>query len=268
MLRIGGLYAGEVIKVDVFWRYGKMKVTKLLILAMVLHVFVAASFALYDVPVAGDPAWGIDWRGTDHPTAGGQFSSYEYYAGLVAQTQGDEAFGRVLSGDGAYAYYTATSWDASATTGFTVETRFRTVTGGSTTAFSVLAGSESGYAYFNIVGNPGDPTVTPGVTLHGASTTALFAMDTSGFRVYRMTIQGTTASLYVDGCSTPILTVGTTSAADAFYWGDASAGASVFGDVDYVRATTQGAFAPIPEPATITLLGFAGLALLKRNRSK
>ena len=39
-------------------------------------------------------------------------------------------------------------------------------------------------------------------------------------------------------------------------------------DLDYMRWTNEGALAPIPEPATLGILGLGGLAMLRRRRNR
>ncbi len=38
-------------------------------------------------------------------------------------------------------------------------------------------------------------------------------------------------------------------------------------DIDYIRWTDAGAMAPIPEPATMALLGLGTLALLRKRKA-
>ena len=87
------------------------------------------------------------------------------------------------------------------------------------------------------------------------------------FHTFRFTAQGTGWSMYLD--DVPIAVASGTGfdtrpgeqAANGFAFGDKL----MQSDWDYIRYTTTGAFAPVPEPATMVMLALGGLMLRKRK---
>jgi hypothetical protein len=86
------------------------------------------------------------------------------------------------------------------------------------------------------------------------------------FRTFRFTVLGNNFSLYLDDDPTAVLT-GTSDirageqAINNFRFGDKL----MQTDFDYIRYTVDGAYAPVPEPATMVLLAIGGLMLRKKS---
>ncbi len=99
-------------------------------------------------------------------------------------------------------------------------------------------------------------------TLHVNSTTAnAFTPATDGFHLYELVFNPTsgTVSLFVDHSASPVANVGPL---DRVYWGASNAIAE--GSADYARVRLE----TLPEPASLSLLGFSGLLLLRRRRQQ
>lgn len=102
---------------------------------------------------------------------------------------------------------------------------------------------------------------------------SFYFMDTTDdFHTYRFTISGTdTLALYVDGNMTAAFsgdTGGASAASPSVFFGVAGSPANA-GQVqwDYVQWTNAGSFAPVPEPASVALIGFAIGALFLRRKT-
>lgn len=166
-----------------------------------------------------------------------------------------------------------------------------TLAGGQTSYYDYAAGSGIGYANgftcefrlkVNSAVKSGDVntglwlaagrvtlTIMDDVIKHrGGGDDVIYTADnTDGFHTYRLTIAPgmTSWDLYRDGA----LVIDDRiefSPWNWFFFGDGTgAGPDLDVDVDYVRWDASGAFEPIPEPATMSLLGLGLLGLL-RNR--
>ncbi len=156
-------------------------------------------------------------------------------------------------------------WDAMETNGSTVEfsTRIVSQAAGATTGAVNLTITNGSRNFSFILGSDG-------VGINGDNH---YALDTSAFHTYRLTLSGSgttaTMSVYLDGGLTPIIssyvsTAGNT--ANRLYFGDPSGTYGGITEWEYIAFTNQGAFAPIPEPGTVALMGMGVLGLIYRHR--
>ena len=88
------------------------------------------------------------------------------------------------------------------------------------------------------------------------------------FHTFRVTALGSVFNLYIDDNTTPVVSGSTAS---GLGWAPSAAEPLAFGNQiitnnwDHLRWTTEGAFAPVPEPATMILLTIGGLMLRKKS---
>lgn len=97
---------------------------------------------------------------------------------------------------------------------------------------------------------------------------ASYALDTSNFHTYRFTTTNTgLLSLYVDNDPTAAFAVQMeASTGNYMEFGATTAFGGGTVEWDSVRWTNDGAFAPVPEPATLALLGLTSLLIIPLRR--
>lgn len=179
-----------------------------------------------------------------------------------------------LSTTGTQSGYSQRTWNLNSFAGVTVELRAKIQQdAGTRAANDVRLFTGSRLFIFNLSMDK----VFFGNTVEEESS---YTVDNGVFHTYRITLSdsgsGIVATVYLDNAETPIITgyAGAENATSGkIQWGDAATSGSSNGVVDwnYVAYTTEGAFAPIPEPAATALIGLGlGIGALgyhwKRNR--
>ncbi len=154
------------------------------------------------------------------------------------------------------------SWDGSTATGSTVEFRLQvgSMAAGATNATIILlaVGDKAYSFYFRPMG-----------ITHGGTNAPVHEFDTSSdFNTYRITLSPTEgANLYVNGNVTPLISGYAGGAISPWtnhvYFGDASGSAGGVIYFDYFAFTNAGVFAPVPEPATVGLLLFGAVVVIR-----
>ncbi|AHF94715.1 hypothetical protein OPIT5_23805 [Opitutaceae bacterium TAV5] len=205
------------------------------------------------IPTESTPAWTKNGTGT-----------------LTASTT-DGILSMAASNTAYYSLNDPSIWQAGEGAGTTIEFSMKVVQHNagairSAMAFVFSTGSRAYIVNFTettvFFGN----TVTPSLS---------YAIDTKAdFNTYRLTLTPAgVVSLYINNSATPVITDygGQANTSDQIYFG--SGAAQVGGTVlwDYIAFTHTGAFAPIPEPGSVALVGgLVGFTvmLLRRKRNR
>jgi hypothetical protein len=90
-------------------------------------------------------------------------------------------------------------------------------------------------------------------------------ITTADFHTYRVTVLGTTGTLYMDGNLIESINNPRTDVnSDQIAFGDQTGTADSDYSIEYLRGYNGGAVG-VPEPATLGLLAFGGLVMLRRR---
>jgi len=209
------------------------------------------------VSTAGAVVWSESYTGeqlADTPWTAP--SSYEILPGGILETTGSES----------YAGLTTSEWNPGplATLEFTVSI----TTAGTPGSWAQGAAAFTSFGAWQILID------TNRVTLYGATSVEYSAnFNGSLFNTYRLVISGGSADLYLNANATPIITgVGATphSTAGFLYLGDYGGSQTGTGAWQAVQWSNDSAL-PVPEPASMVMLGMAGVCLVflaRRGGSK
>lgn len=166
--------------------------------------------------------------------------------------------------------HNAANNDFSSSTGWTWETRFQ-----------INSANDSNRGVWEILIRDNDSGSLVSSRIHFLATgldrdTAGFGVDpeiafdfTDGFHTVRAAVDSNNlTSVWIDGNLVIDELVSANFNASEFSrigrWGGQTRGGDA--TIDYIRFDTTGAYAPVPEPGSLALLGLGGLALLRRRR--
>ena len=105
-----------------------------------------------------------------------------------------------------------------------------------------------------------------------------YSIDPTVMHTYRVTVVDVTnpnwigAKLYVDDNPIPVAEATNNAAGGWNPWGSSKmdiyprAGSTITTSIDWIRWTANGAYEPVPEPMTLSLLGFGGVLAFLRRR--
>jgi MYXO-CTERM domain-containing protein len=199
------------------------------------------------VPESSTPAWARYYDG-DYSASGGI---------LTVTTPGTHG-----GSDPGYLEFQQTgSWSPSGA-GTTVEVRLKTIYNGPNGWAGGMAISTGTEAWPIFIGGGF-------ITVSGGGTGDLAINTSDAFHTLRFTTDETSGdvNLYVDGNTTPAHTWGSSASGSNVLAFGVTNGVQTGGQIewDYIQWTNDGAFAPVPEPAALSLLGLGALALRRRR---
>ncbi len=254
-----------------------------------LDTSVAAAAAVVLLPaamaVADIATWDARYEGDVLPTTPGSVhfadgSTSAFYTSYGPQYSSDgnvvnfhtpTGSAGIIRLDSKQPYPASTLWKLDSTIGYTSEWRARlnsvTVPGEYAGAGVYLSEPVAGNNAF-IVGMSDFNGADLGykVLLSGSNSTP--AVDVAdGYHVFRLTVLGTTADLYIDGTLSSTL-VGGGPTAQEIRAGDFNGANLSNWDMDYWYVYGGGAVAPVPEPASIAAVAAIAGATLLRRRSR
>lgn len=143
---------------------------------------------------------------------------------------------------------------------YTVEMRFKVTAG---------TGTEDGVNVFlgnGTVNCDGIFTISQNTIVMGGNAIAS-GLDNSGMHIYRFAYTNSKFSVWRDGQLVGENLAGMNYQTTRIMWGDGSSITAGGGSLDYLRYDTTGAYSPVPEPATMSLLAIGGLCALRRRRN-
>jgi hypothetical protein len=226
------------------------KMRKVLVLAVCL--------AFLSIPAMADTAdsstWGGQYECSVLPGAAGWADSGS--AGFSTfQVEGDTAI-QMISNPGEWSRNPGFDF----VTGGSLEMRMKVEGGTSWVNNNYTMGDSGGQVYLGFL--PTKVVLWDGIGAYE------YAMDTTGYHTYRLIVDETEgARVYVDNGETPVLSAtGQYAVAAGLSFGNVSSSWQSNMTMDYIRWSTAGAFAPVPEPTTMCLLGLGAIGALIRRK--
>lgn len=192
-----------------------------------------------------------DW--TEIGTAGSGFSVAN---GELSYSTSTLAGGRWIAAN-------TTIFNPTTSTDYTAEARFKvTAASGEVPGVNFVVGNGSEYAFLTI------STDSIRYMVGGNHNVIASGLDNTAMHAYRIAFSAATDSfsLWRDGSLISDSLAAFSSSNKTVSFGDASSTTAGAASLDYLRIDTTGAYAPVPEPATLSLLAVAGLAALRRRR--
>jgi hypothetical protein len=246
---------------------------------MKASLFIAAGLALAftgaanATPIVWDMVYNADVKPADAGSIVFSNSTTDHfnhpYADANTVDSADGIYTAATSAADAFQYPLGLSTDYLASaTGYTVESSFRinSIATESTSPFVIQCGDMSADQAWTLAPSRSGTQYT--VTLYGANANlgVVANIDNTQFHTYRVTVLGSTATLYVDNAFVGQLGAMDTSATNHnIEFGNLSSSSSGSFSMDYLDAYAGGAV-PAPEPTTLGLLGVGGLMMLRRRR--
>lgn len=194
-----------------------------------------------------------EWALVDNVSGGNTFSV----------SNGEISYSTPVPAGGRW-YWTKDKGTFAPTGDYTVETSLKvTADGGDVPGMGIAVCNGSDYGFFTIA--------TDAVRMTTAAGQAVIAsgLDNTAMHTYRVAYNSTAGSFSVwrDGVSLGDSLIGTSYTSAFVAFGDLSSSTMGTASMDYMRFDTSGAYSPVPEPATLSMIAIGGLCALRRRRN-